>query len=227
MKKTFILTIVILTAAAFSTVSAQVTPAGAGDKDLRDTNVKGRSNELERIKRDAQKPEKRGKDAAPGTINAAEAEDALAAKYEEIKMDYEQIQLSQDSIIKAYQSGDKIDYIQISKYSSEISKSAMRLSSNLFPAPVVENTDAKKVESSNQKKVEKAEKEMKNPKNVRDIIVELDNTIGSFATSSMFQNLRTIDPAISEKTRVDLEKIIELSALLGVEAENMSKIRAD
>ena len=222
MKKTFVLTVVILTAAAFSTVSAQVTPAGAGDKDLRDTNVKGRSNELERIKRAAQKPEKRAKDAAPGTVNAAETEDVLAAKYEEIKMDYEQIQSSQDSIIKAYQSGDKIDYVQIGKFSSEIGKSATRLNSNLFPPPVVKNTDAKKVESSNQKKVEKAEKEMKNPKNVRDIIVELDNTIGSFATSPMFQNLRTVDPAISEKTRLDLEKIIELSGLLGAEAQKLA-----
>lgn len=55
MKKIIILTATILATATFSTVYAQVTPAGAGDKDLRDTNVKGRSNELERIKRDAGK----------------------------------------------------------------------------------------------------------------------------------------------------------------------------
>ncbi len=213
MKKTFILIGFIL-AAAFSNADAQVTPAGAGDKDLRDTNVKGRSNELERVKRDAQKPGKREKNAPPGTVNASATEDALAAKYAEIKTDYEQIQLSQDAIIKAYQSGDKIDYIQIGKFSSEINKSGIRLNSNLFTPPIVVDSDAKKEE--------KTEKETKKSKNVRDIIVELDNTIGSFATSPMFQNLRTVDPAISEKTRLDLEKIIELSGLLGAEAQKLA-----
>jgi len=222
MKKTFILIGFIL-AAAFSNADAQVTPAGAGDKNLRDTNVKGRSDELERIKRNAEKSGKSNKNKTTKNLAAEQpAEDKLAAKYAEIKTDYEQIQLSQDAIIKAYQSGDKIDYIQIGKFSSEINKSGIRLNSNLFPPPIVVDSDAKKVESSNAKKEEKTEKETKKSKNVRDIIVELDNTIGSFATSPMFQNLRTVDPAISEKTRLDLEKIIELSGLLGAEAQKLA-----
>lgn len=214
MKKIMVLTLVLL-ASAFLNVSAQVTPAGAGDKDLRDTNVKGRSNELERIKRDAQKPEKRDKNAPPGTISVTETEDALAAKYEEIKTDYEQIQLSQDSIIKAYQSGDKIDYSQIGKSSSEINKSAVRLNSNLFTPTVAENSDAKKEE--------KTEKKPEMPKSMRDIIVDLDNTIGRFASSPMFQNLRAVDPMVSEKTKLDLERVIQLSSLIAAEAEKMMK----
>lgn len=215
MKKLFILTVIILATAAFSNVSAQVTPPGAGDKDLRDTNVKGRSNELERIKRDAEKPKKRSKNNAAQNSNANQPEDVLAVKYEEIKTDYEQIQLSQDSIIKAYQSGNKIDYGQIGKSSSEINKSAMRLNSNLFPPAIVENPTAKKQG--------KTEKENKTPKSVRDIIVDLDSTIGSFATSSMFQNLRAVDQTISEKTRLDLERIIKLSMNLAAEAEKIRK----
>lgn len=59
---------------------------------------------------------------------------------------------------------------------------------------------------------------MKPAKGVRDLIVDLDNAIGSFATSPMFQNLRAADAAVSEKAKLDLEKIIKLSALLDAEA---------
>jgi hypothetical protein len=214
-KRIIILTVTLLAAAAFSNVSAQVTPPGAGDKDLRDTNIKGRSNELERIDRDAKK--EAGKKKNKPVVNAAakQPEDKLAAKYDEIKTDFEQIQQFQDSIINAYKSGDKIDYGQIGKFSSEINKSAVRLTSNLFPAPIVENSDAKKEE--------KAKKEMKTPKSVREIIVDLDNTIGSFAASLMFRNLRATDPRVSEKTRLDLERIIELSGMLAGAAGKMAK----
>ncbi len=61
MKKIIVLTIVVL-ATGFSNVFAQVTPPGASDKDLRDTNIKGRSNELERIDRDAKKEASKKKD---------------------------------------------------------------------------------------------------------------------------------------------------------------------
>lgn len=221
MKKLFILS-AVLSAATCLNVSAQVTPAGAGDKDLRDTNVKGRSNELERIDREMKKDEGKSKNKKAVTITNEPAEDTLAAKYGEIKTDYEQIQLSQDSIIKTYQGGGKIDYAQISKLSQEISKSAARLNSNLFPAPSTANADAKKTESSTVKKEEKTKKETKKeiekPKSIRDLIVDLDNAIGSFATSPMFQNLRVVDTAVADKTKLDLDRIIELSAMLNAEA---------
>jgi len=216
MKKTLILIHLICAAAIGSNIRAQeATPPGAGDKDLRDTNVKIRSVELERVGRDARQTDK------SATVNpAAKTEDDLAAKYDRIKLDYEQIQLSQDAVINAYKSGVKIDYAQIAKSALEIKTSASWLNSNLFPAPPpVENTGAKTAE----KKEGKIEKEKKPAKSVRDLIVELDGTIGSFVTSSMFQNLRTADADVSAKAESDLEKIIELSALLSAEAEKMSK----
>lgn len=207
MKKLFILTAFICSTAICSNIYAQQTPPpGAGDKDLGDKNIKTRSIELERVERDANKTDKPAVDSPSATT-----EDKLAAKYGEIKTDYEQIQLSQDNIIKAYQSGNKVDYAQISKSAMEINKSAMRLHSNLFPAPIVENTDAKKEV--------KKEEPKKETKSVRNLIVELDNSIGNFAMSPMFQNLRTVDAAVSEKAQTDLDKIIELSATLGAEAK--------
>ena len=222
MKKVFISTIVIL--AAFSAVSAQIAPSGAGDSDLRDTNIKGRSNELERIDRDARKEtsKKKNKSKVNQAAEQPPAEDKLAAKFAEIKTDYEQIQLLHDSIIKAYNVDGKIDYAQIGKSSAEINKSAVRLNSNLFPDSPAKTPPAGKVESSNSAKDEKTDKNPQQPKSVRDLIVDLGDNINSFATSPMFQNLRAVDPAVSEKAKSDLDKIIEESALLNTEAEKMA-----
>lgn len=218
MKKIIVLLAFVFSTGVCSNVYAQgAPPPGAGDKDLRDTNVKGRSNELERIDRESRTDATRKNNKS--VPNSTPEEDKLAAKYGEIKTDFEQIQMAQDSIIKTYQGGGKIDYAQISKFSLEINKSAARLNANLFPQPSVETPDAGKVENKDAKNGEKTEKEAKKSKSVRDLIVDLDNTIGSFATSTMFQNLRVVDPAVSEKTKADLEKIIELSAILNTEAQ--------
>lgn len=190
------------------TVSA---PTVSGDKNLRDMDAKTRSIELERVERDANKI---GTSPNNTAKKQPAAEDELAAKYAEIKTDYEQIQLSQDAIIKAYQSAGKIDYAQISKSALEMNKSAARLNSNLFPA--TEKSDAEKVEKKEEKK------ETKSVKSMRDLIVDLDVKIGTFATSPMFQNLRIVDAAVSAKAKMDLEKISELSALLGEAAVKMT-----
>lgn len=215
MKKTFILIAFVCSTAICSNIYAQqvTSPSVSGDKDLRDTNVKSRSIDLERVERDARKNEK-----SPTNSAEPKNEDRLAAKYAEIKTDYEQIQLSQDAVIKAYQSAGKIDYAQISKSAMEINKSAISLNSNLFSVLDVENAEAKKEE----KKKDKDEKEMKPAKSIRDLIVELDNSIGGFTTSPMFQNLRAVDAAVSAKAKHDLEKVIELSALLNAEAGKMA-----
>ena len=213
MKKILVLTVLVCSTAIGSNIYAQQTPPpGAGDKDLRDTDVKRRSVEMERVERDARKPNQ-----SPQTQVAKQAEDKLAAKYADIKTDYEQIQLSQDAVVKTYQGAGKIDYAQIGKSALEINNSATRLNSNLFPAPPVEPADAKMEVN----KDEKAKKETKPAKSVRDLIVELDNAVGSFTTSPMFQNLRVVDAAVSAKAKLDLEKIIEVSSILNKQAQKM------
>lgn len=94
MKKTFILIVFVCSTAIGSNLYAQqAAPPGAGDKNLHDDSVKGRSTELERVERDARK-------TGQSTANTATGknEDRLAVKYAEIKTDYEQIQLSQDIV---------------------------------------------------------------------------------------------------------------------------------
>ena len=210
MKKLIILAAFVFSTAICSNIYAQeTTPPGAGDSDLRDTTVKQRSVDLERVDRDAKKSDSAAENTQAKTD--VEAEDKLATKYPTIKADYEQIQLSQGNIIKGYQGGDTVDYTQIGKSAMEINKSAMRLHSNLFPAPVDEKSEAKK-----------DEKEMKETKSLRDLIVDLDNSIGGFVTSPMFQNLRNVDAEVSAKAQADLDKIIELSAMLNSEAQKMA-----
>ncbi|HEX8636948.1 MAG TPA: hypothetical protein VF692_02710 [Pyrinomonadaceae bacterium] len=218
MKKTFITIAFVCSASICSNIYAQqVSPTVSGDKDLRDTNVKSRSIDLERVDRDARK-----KESVMTNQAATNAEDKLAAKYAEIKTDYEQIQLSQDAVIKAYQNSGKIDYAQIGKSAAEINKSAVRLDSNLFPSPAIVNSEVKSAAKKEVGKEEITDKENKPTKSVRDLIVELDNAVGRFATSPMFQNLRVVDAAVSEKAKADLEKIIELSALLDAETRKMA-----
>ena len=218
MKKIIMLAVLVLTAGICSNIYAQAptvsTPAVSGDKDLRDTNIKTRSIDLERVDRDANKTGASANN--PAKKPEAVAEDKLAAKYEEIKTDFEHIQMSQDEVIKAYQNSAKVDYAQISKSAMEINKSAMRLNSNLFP--VSETPDAEKELNKNKKKDAAVEQS----KTVRDLIVELDNSIGTFASSPMFQNLRLVDPKVSIKTKSDLQKIIELSSMLNTEAQKMA-----
>ncbi len=220
MKQLFIFSTIILSTAIGSGVYAQqAAPPGAGDKDLGDKNIKMRAVELERVDRDAKKTQ-----TSPANAATAAAEDRLAAKYPEIKADYEQIQMSQDVIIKTYQGTGKIDYAQIGKSALEINTSAARLNGNLFPVPTVEEVEGKNDAKKNEKaeSAEKSAASTKPAKSVRDLIVELDNNIGAFATSPMFQNLRVVDAAVSAKAKAELEKIIEISAALNKEAQKMN-----
>src|SRR5688500_269285 len=86
-----------------SAISAQQDPpAGAGDKNLEDRTVKSRSIELERVKRDAEKQDPRNQ-AAP----------VSAVKFQEIKEDFEGLQLRQDEIRKIYTEGKQVDTAKI------------------------------------------------------------------------------------------------------------------
>ena len=197
MKKIILSALVIFAASIFSNVFAQETmPAGASDSDLRDNNVRMRSNELERIKREADK-------SGTTTMNAE-----IDTKFPEIKEDFEGIQMSQAAIIKAYSTGENIDYKQIKNSADEINKNAKRLDSNLFSSKL-------------EKKDKSNKEEEKKTKSVRDLIVDLDNSIGAFTQSAMFQNLKVVDPEVAKKAQLDLANIMEISDKLSETAKKM------
>ena len=186
------------------------TPAGAGDRNLNDNNVKMRSVELERVKREA---EKSGKSEYV-VVNA----DATS-KFSEIREDFEGMQKSQAAIVKAYTMTEKIDYAAISEAAASLNKNATRLNSNLFTTVQVKKKKKKKKKKGEE--TEGAKVQIESTKSVKDLIVELDNAIGEFVTSKMFGNLQVVEPEVAEKASKDLGRIIATSDLLSKEAEKL------
>jgi hypothetical protein len=195
---------VCLIVLAFSAVYAQrETPAGAGDKDLSDRGVKNRSSDLERVTRDAQK-----QDATKGP------ETTSLAKFGEIKEDFENLQLRQDEIIKSYTAGKQLDIDKIAQLADRMNKNAVRLEANLFPT-LEEKKDKKK--SKEQKLADAAPAPL--PKELRSIIIELDNSLGSLVNNPMFVNPQAANVDDNAKAHADLKKMILLTAALKSEAE--------
>ncbi len=225
MKNFLVLAALILSAAFASSVDAQqAAPPGAGDKDLRDTNVKQRSVEMERIDREAKKEEEANKDRKKNKSKKKSAtventpapeppKDALAETYPQIKEDYEAMQNSQAAIMNAYGDGKAIDYAKISSLSTEISKNAARLNLNLFPAPPVAD-----VKTDEKKETDKPI----TGKSLRSLLIELDEAVAAVIASPIFQNLRTVEPAVGEKAKADLRQIVRLTEAVNVETAKNS-----
>jgi hypothetical protein len=203
MKKIILLAFIIIASSVYSVVDGQVKPDVPDNANIYDNNIKMRSVELERIKRE----EIQAEAAKYAPVNTK-----IEAKFPEIKEDFEGIQVSQSAIVAAYTTGKTIDYAAIESAADAINKKAKRLDSNVFPQAT---TEKRKEESQESK--EKTEK----PVAIRDLIVELDNTIGSFVSSKIFANLKVIEPEVAIKTRTDLLKIQELSEKLGQAAKKM------
>ena len=199
MKKITLSVFLILAASVFSNVFGQLAPAGAGDRILADNDIKMRSVELDRVKRDANKN---------NTDSFAPINSEIKAKFPQIKEDFESVQILQAAIIKAYTTGKTIDYALIQTSADGINKKAKRLDANLF-------------DSKLEKKDDKSKEKIVKPKSIRDLIVDLDNSIGSFVSSKIFGNIKTIDADVAIKTRTDLINILDLSDKLSKEANKM------
>ncbi len=200
MKKIILSILVILAASTFSNVFGQrETPGGAGDKNLGDDGIKLRSVEIERIKREADKS---------NASSFAPINTEIKAKFPQIKEDFESVQLLQAAIIKAYTTGKTIDYGMIETSAEGINKKAKRLDANLFASKIEKKSDNSKAKET---KI----------KSVKVLIVELDNSIGSFVSSKIFGNINVVDPVVALKTRTDLVKIMDLSDQLSKEAGKM------
>ncbi|HZE70208.1 MAG TPA: hypothetical protein VE135_11870 [Pyrinomonadaceae bacterium] len=137
-KHMFLVTVAIIATLSFPVVAQDHgPPAGGSDKNLKDnvSDLKGRSNEIERVKRDAEKPE-----ASP------------APNFSQIKEDFERIQIINSDVLQVNASSGSPAYESISEAAAEIKKRAIRLKSNLFPksekqskenGPGIENQDLK------------------------------------------------------------------------------------
>jgi hypothetical protein len=196
----------LLLAAVVSFASALLFPAAAraqvgpppgaiGDKNLRDEAdpTRARSVEMERVKRDADKPE-----------------DKAAPSFPQIMEDFERIQIINSDVLQAGAPGSAPDYRRISEAASEIKKRAARLSSNLFPP---------ETEKQSKGKNEEAEE----PQDLKSLLSAVDGAIISFVNNPIFQNTKVVNPEDSAKARRDLDKVIKLSTRISKEADKLKK----
>ena len=182
-KKFFLMTIVALASAMWSSANAQL-PVGVGTGGRRDKSIedKYRSDEMERLRREAYPPSYRP-----------------TARFPEIKEDFERIQVINSELLEETTSDARLDYERISEAAAEIKKRAMRLKSNLFPA-------------DSEGRAKQIEKQADQPQDLKALLTDLDKAIASFVHNPMFENIKIVNPQDSLKAEGDLERIIDLSA---------------
>ena len=209
MKSKTILLCTLMLGAAASAGAQVLAPAGAGDKSLEDRSIKNRSVELERIDREAHKPDPK---------NQAQPDTASAAKFEEVKQDFETLQRLQNDVITEYTTKKKMDYAKIASAAEQMNKSGVRLEANLFP-PAVEDTKKKKKSKEPAKLEVQVPVPEPMPADLKGTIVELDNTLAAFVSSPMFTNPQVVNQDENAKSHAKLQRIIALTAAMKAQAD--------
>lgn len=192
--------VAVVAVTSLSPALAQRTPPpGASDKNLRSEidGARGRSNEMERVKRDAEKPGKRA---------AKSSED----KFPQIKEDFERIQIVNGEVLQAVAPPGGPDYGRLSEAAEEVRRRATRLKSNLFPP-----------ESGEKQKGEGREE--KDQPGLKSLLSALDAALARFVSSPIFQNTKVVNPQESAKARRDLEEVIKLSTRIMEESGKLKK----
>lgn len=197
MTKQLLFTVFII-AVSIGSASAQ-SAAEQAVQNARDqfSNIKNRSIELERVKRDA--------------VKRPERSDS-AQKFPEIKEDFEQIQTINSDVLQPAIVKGLINYAAVLKAVSEINHRAVRLKSNLFAF------------ESKEKNQDKNKKQIAdNTQNIKVFFDALDESINSFAHNSIFQNINLVNPQDSLKAQADLETVIKISSAIKERAEKLAK----
>lgn len=202
MKKLFSATPIIIFLSAitvFSQASISVTQAADAARQST-TDIKNRSMELERMVREA-----RGNNASSNKNNL---------KFPEIKEDFERIQIVNTNSLQIPSAKENPDYKAIFKAILEIKKRASRLKTNLFPVLLKEDIQKESIRKYQEKSMKK---EMKA------LAIEIDNTLFSFVSNNIFQNIKLVDLKDSQKAETDLEKIIALCSVIETKIKSVEK----
>lgn len=181
----FAVIIVIFSSALSLSSTSQVPGQGIRTGSPKDKSIedKYRADEIERVRREAVKPQQRYE----------------TTRFPQIKEDFERIQLINSDVLQAITLKSEPDYRRLSEAVAEVKKRATRLRSNLFPSePRIESK-----ESDQRSKV---------PQDLKSLLTELDKAITTFVHNPMFENTRVVNQEDSKKAQEDLEKIIDLSA---------------
>ncbi len=161
------------------------------------SDVKNRSVEMERVKRQA---------------NKRTASDNSTAKFPEIKEDFEQIQKINSDVLQITHVKMPINYVAVLRSVSEINNRAVRLKSNLFASEPKSKKEAKNKQSS--------DFEMQD---IKLLLNALDKSINDFVHSSIFQNINLVNSTDSLAAQNDLESVIKISSSIKEKARKITK----
>jgi hypothetical protein len=192
--------VAVVAVTSLSPALAQRTPPpGASDKNLKGEldGIRGRSSEIERIRREAEKPGKK-------------AEKSPEDKFPQIKEDFERIQIVNGEVLQAAAPPGGPDYGRLSEAAEEVRRRATRLKSNLFPP-------------ASEEKPKGEGKEEKDQPGLKSLLSALDAALARFVNSPIFQNTQVVNPQESAKARRDLEEVIKLSTQIVKESGKMKK----
>lgn len=169
--------------------AAQFNPEKAVVDTINQINdIKTRSIELERIKRDAEK--------RPVSENKT-------VKFPEIKEDFEQIQRIDLIILQTPTANNSVYFSNIIKQVSEINRRAIRLKSNLFPEESKNRKDSKN-DSQQHRQI--------NSQDLKNLLKSLDLHVFNFVNNPIFQNLSVVDLKDTRNAQKELDFIVEISA---------------
>lgn len=186
----------LLLAIFLLTVSVVLTPAQASPEQEvmsareQASDIKNRSLELERMKRETYKRPV-GEDFAPN--------------FPKIKEDFEKIQKINSDILQIKDVNAPANYADVLKSVSEINHRAVRLRSNLFTA----DTKSQNKRQGNDKQ-----------QDIKMLLAALDKSINSFVHSSIFQNINLVNSEDSLKAQKDLETVINVSNTIKAKTKN-------
>lgn len=194
MLKKFLLT-VFLMGAFFAAAPAQSTAEEAA-KNARErfSDIKNRSIEMERMKREANKP----------TV-----EENYTLKFPKIKEDFERMQKINDDLFKLIAAETPLDNSVVSKSVSEINRRAARLRSNLFSTETEQKNEAGNKQSSGAESPD-----------LKTQLALLDEFVNKFVHNSIFQNINLVNASDSLKAQKDLETVINISNAIKAKTKN-------
>lgn len=159
-------------------------------------DIKKRSLELERVKRES---------------NKRPVNKDLNARFPKIKEDFEQIQKANNDFFQLVAAQAPVNYSAVLKLVSEINQRADRLRSNLF------TTESEEKEKSKNKQI------VDESEDIKLLFSALDKAVNSFAHSPMFQNLNLVNLDDSLKAQKDLETIITVSSVIKEKAKKLTE----
>jgi hypothetical protein len=172
-------------------------PQSQSTREARRVEMETRQRDLWNLERAKRKPSERGADTRP--------------LYQQVKEDFEKLQLSSYNLSGAAGSTHELDYDLVQAEAAEIRKRAARLVTTLMlPEP---------------EKEQKPKKDDKPPagQDLRSAIAALDVLIQSFVWNPVFQQSGIVDVQNSARARRDLDGIVKLSEQIRKSAEAEGK----